>query len=195
MHLRTHVAWVERVDPDRRLLSSEHLADLFERRLGGAVAAPTFIWLEGRIGGDVHDGAARHDDERQRSLDEPEWTEHVHPVDLGEHVEGICTQRRLRRGSEDTGVVDQQVEAAQIAYRGHEIGSMRGVCDVARDSADVDRRGGRPYLVGGGLQVEVAAGVEHEVPSPCGHVGSEGSTEPTRCSGDKCGRHDDQSKT
>ena len=59
VHPRAHVARVDGVDAQLRMLGGEDRGQLLERRLRGAVAAPALVGLDRRVGGDVDDRAAR----------------------------------------------------------------------------------------------------------------------------------------
>ena len=60
VHLGAHVAGVDGQHPQLGVLGGEHPADVVERGLGGAVAAPALVGLDRRVGRDVDDdGAAR----------------------------------------------------------------------------------------------------------------------------------------
>ena len=58
VHAGAHVAGVDGVDAQLRVLGGEHRAELLERGLGGAVAAPAGVRLDPGVGGDVEDAAA-----------------------------------------------------------------------------------------------------------------------------------------
>ena len=81
VHLRAHVAGVDGVDAQVGMLGGEDGAELLERRLRRAVAAPALVGLNGGVGGDVEDARARAQT-RQCELHERERGEHVDPVDL-----------------------------------------------------------------------------------------------------------------
>ena len=66
-----------------RVLGAEDGCDLRERRLGGAVAAPALVGLDGRVGRDVED-ARPVGEPRERELHERERREHVDLVDARE---------------------------------------------------------------------------------------------------------------
>ena len=58
LHLRSHVAGVDRVDAEAGLLGAEHGGELRECGLRRAVAAPGLVRLDGRVGGEVDDPRA-----------------------------------------------------------------------------------------------------------------------------------------
>ena len=57
MHLRAHVAGVERVHAHVGFFGAEDVAELFERGLRRSVPAPAFVRLDRGVGRDVHDRA------------------------------------------------------------------------------------------------------------------------------------------
>ena len=72
VHRGPHVARVEGVDPQLRLLRRQHRGELVERRLGRPVAAPAGVRLDGGVGGQTsHDRARR----AARSCGSRAWTE------------------------------------------------------------------------------------------------------------------------
>ncbi len=95
VHLRAHVARIDGVDPQRRVLLGEDRRELVERGLRGAVAAPARVRLDRGVGAHVDDRAAvRHP--RQDQLRERDGGEHVDLIDAFEHVQRVATERRLR---------------------------------------------------------------------------------------------------
>ena len=64
-----HVTGVDGPHRQRGLLHGQHRAQVVERRLGQAVAAPAFVRLDRRVGGDVdHGGARRPSQDGERLL-------------------------------------------------------------------------------------------------------------------------------
>ena len=109
VHLRAHVAGVDAQHPEVGALDGEDPADVVQRGLGGAVAAPALVGLDGGVGRDVdHDGARR--EVRQRVLDQPERGDDVDVEQVGERGERVVGQRRQRRRAEAAGVVDDEVD-------------------------------------------------------------------------------------
>ena len=58
VHLRAHVAGIDRVHAQLGVLGRQHRAQLLERRLARAVPAPALVGLDGGVGGDVEDARA-----------------------------------------------------------------------------------------------------------------------------------------
>ena len=88
VHLRPHVAGVDRVDPQRRVLLGKDRRGLVERGLRGPVAAPAGVRLDGGVGADIDDHAAVGH-ARQDELGEPDRGQDIDPVDALEHVERV----------------------------------------------------------------------------------------------------------
>ena len=159
VHLRPHVAGVDRVDPQRRVLLGEDRGGLVERRLRGPVAAPAVVCLDGGIGADVDDHAAvRH--AREDQLGEPDRGQDVDPVDALEHVKRIAAERRLGARPEHRRVVDEQVDV--LAGGVDERSPVPVVGDVALERDDF---GELPELARGPLELRAAAGVDHKCPA------------------------------
>src|SRR5690606_25765034 len=59
VHLRAHVAGVDREHPQVRSLDGQDGAEVVERRLRDPVGAPPLVGLDGGVGGDVHDHGVR----------------------------------------------------------------------------------------------------------------------------------------
>ena len=110
VHLRPHVARVERVAPQPRLLLAQHGGELVKPGLRRAVAAPAGIGLDGGVRADVDDGAAGGGERLDDGLDQRQRRDHVGLVDLTQLIDPIVGQLRQRAGAERAGVVDQQVQ-------------------------------------------------------------------------------------
>jgi hypothetical protein len=178
-------AQVARVDPPHAhggLLGGQHGAQLLERGLRRAVAAPALVRLDGGVGGDVRDGAAVLGQHRQAQLEQGERGDEVDLEGAAERVEREVPQPGQRRGAERAGVVHEQLQPADLPGRLDEGVAVVGVCDVARDG-DGRRaeRGGR-----GGEGVGVAP-VDDDVPAVLDEGGGEGEAEALRPAGDDRG--------
>ena len=137
MHLRPEIPGVDRPDRQRRILDREHGAELVERRLPGAVAAPSLVGLDPGIGGDVDQARSRRgQQEGERGLGHAEWRHHVHLEGDAQDVERVVGQRREGGRAEGAGVVDQEVEAPQGAGRGDQCPAVLLVGDVAGKGAE-----------------------------------------------------------
>jgi hypothetical protein len=133
VRLRAHVARVDAVHAQLRLLAREDRSQLLEGGLRRAIAAPALVWLDRRIRGDVENGRPRGEP-RKSLLDESERGEDVDVVDarkLRERVGGECG---LRARAEHARVVDEQVDPT--ACRLDERSTMARVAHVARDRND-----------------------------------------------------------
>ena len=103
-----------------------------------------------------------------------------------QHVERVLGERRLGRRAEHAGVVDQEVEPAEILRRGDEAVAMPAIGHVARNDA-YRRMDGE---VGGGrFERGRLARVEHEVPPVERQRARECEPEPARSAGHHCNGH------
>ena len=135
VHGGAHVAGVERVDGQVGLLDAEHGRVVVERGLGGAVAAPARVGLDGGVGAERHHGAAGGAQRGQRELGELQRGEQGGLEDGAQRVgrvgrraaaagEGpsspaLCTSRSmpLARGGDQRGARGRVVHVA--GHRAH----------------------------------------------------------------------------
>ena len=82
VHLGAHVARIDDQHAQLRMLGREHRRDLLERGLRRSVAAPRFVGLDRRVGGDVHDRAMRGDERGQQLLRQRERRDDVDFVNV-----------------------------------------------------------------------------------------------------------------
>ena len=134
VHVGRHVAGVDRVDPQLRVLDGEDGGELVEGGLARAVAAPARVGLDGGVRADVHDPAAGAAEGREDGLDERERRDGVDGEDAQELVGRQVGELRQRARAEVAGVVDEQVEP-----RADRLGQGRAVPrvgDVPGDGGD-----------------------------------------------------------
>ena len=187
VHLRPHVARIEREDANIRLLRGKDVPELFEGRLRRAVPAPTFVRFDGGVGGDVEDRPVRCDSQQwQRGLGEREGSDDVGLVDLSKHVERVVGEARLGRRPEHARVVHQQIEPAE-GRRGVDqrtpvpaIGDVAGNGLHGRDRAELLCRR---------LERGRAAGVHDEGPAIVGERSGESEAKAPGGAGDDCNLH------
>jgi hypothetical protein len=183
VHARAHVAGIDGVDAQRRVLRREDRRELLQRGLRGAVAAPAGVGLDGGVGGEVEDPPALRQ-ARKGELRERERRDHVDAVDVLEHLDGVVGERWLRARPEHARVVDEQVE---LRARGlDERGAVIGVDDAAADGDDVAELG---QLALRGLELASAARVDDDAPALAQQGAGQLESESTGRSGDDGGWH------
>ncbi len=131
MHLRLQVTGIYPPDAHGSLLRCQHVAGLLKPSLGGAVAAPARICLDGGVRGDAEHRPAAGAQPGQQQLGEGDRS---HDIDLeaGTQVcDRVVRQGRQRAGTQRSGVVDQQAGAACRGGGRSQIGTMSRVCDAA----------------------------------------------------------------
>ena len=172
MQLGAHVTRVEGVHPQVRLLHREHRAEVVQRGLRRAVAAPTLVGLGGGVGADVDDHAAAPAQFGQQCLHQGQRCDDVYLVDAAQDVERVVAQRRLRARPEQAGVVEQEVQAPEPRDGCDKGGPVVWVADVARQDD-------RTEVGGGGNELLPAPRVEDEGPAASGEHASGGQAEAT----------------
>ena len=185
VHPGPHVARVDPVHAHPVLLGRQHPAELLQRRLGGAVAAPALVALDRRVGGHVDDRAPLGPQVGEGGLDDPQRGHHVggqHALEVagpqpGDMGEGARPQR--------AGVVDHQLEPAEAGGGGDQRGGVDGVGDVAGQGDDAAGAGGIDGGPGLG-QGPGVAGVHDQVPAVGRQPLGERPAEPPAGPGDEC---------
>ncbi len=109
---------------------------------------------------------------------------------VGQHVERVVGEPRLRRRAEHARVVDDEIDAAaleggELDGRGDQRIAVCCVGDVAGDGA----HDARTEIAGGVGECDRVAGVDDEVPAVGGERAGECQTETSGCAGDDCDRH------
>ena len=124
--------------PWSRSSAASVLRQELERRLAGAVRTPARIRAVRRIARDVDDEAATRGEQRHRELDERDRRA---GVDREHAAEALDVERQQRADSAELRrVVDQHVEAAELAGGIDPPAPNRGVRDVAGDRHDAAPR-------------------------------------------------------
>ena len=164
-------------------LVGEREREEVERGLAGAVAAPAGIAADGRVARDVDDQAATLLEQRQRLLGKRQRRHDVDREKALERGDRKFGERRQRARAEVGGVVDEEIEAAEIPGRGDQPAAEIGIGDVAGERHDAAAivRGG---AAGGGKLVGAASG-EHEVVVLGGEERGKGGAEAAAAAGDQ----------
>jgi hypothetical protein len=173
VHAGVHVAGVDGVDPQGRLLGAEYGGDLIERGLGGAVAAPTLVGLDRGVGGDEHQPGAGAE-MGEEHLGEPQGREDVDGVDLPQLLQRVVGQRGLGAGPEQAGVVDGDVEATG---GGRRLGQGEAVFLAGHVAGPGDDGGELAQLGRHGLEGGRVTAVDDEVPPVGGQAAGQGEAQ------------------
>ena len=107
-------------------------------------------------------GSRRLQQEGERSLGHSERCHHVDLEGHAELVQRVVAQGWERRRAERAGVVDQEIEAAELGRGGHEVPAVRRIGDVTGQGT-VGAPGGdeRFEPSGGGLECRDIPPVDH----------------------------------
>src|SRR5437764_8967640 len=98
MHLRAHITRINPVDTQRCILSSEHMRELFQRRLARSVATPAWICLNTCVTCDIDNTCSRFQVMLNR-LDQGKWRDNIGTIDLLKHIKWILQEKRLWTGT------------------------------------------------------------------------------------------------
>ena len=165
MHSGPHIAWVDGVDAQIRVLRAEDVGELRQGGLARAVSAPAFVRLDG--------GVTRHVDDGRSwlqlipdGLRERERSKYVDAVDPLQLTGRIVQQVWLRTRTEDARVVHQRVQAARFVRGDRKRPAVFLVRYVAGDGHDLGEV--RQFAVDGCLQVFSVAGVQDQGPAVFG---------------------------
>src|SRR5215217_904205 len=181
VHTSAHVTGIDAVDAQVRVLGREDVGELFQRGLARPVAAPAFVWLYSGVAGHVDDTRILFQCVPEY-LDEREGREGVRPVDLFQHVERVVEHCGLRARAEDARVVDERVQAADLARRLRQGRPVLGVRNVSGDGAHTGTFG-QPGA--GALQRIFAPGVDDQSPALVGQGARQRQAQATRSAGDE----------
>ena len=151
MHRGAQITRVDGPDGQRGELRRQHGTEVLECRLAGAVAAPALVGLDRGVRRDVEQARVwRVEQQRQGVLHDAQRRHDVHLEGDPQIVKGVVGQRGEWRCPERPGVVDDEVEPAQLEGGAGQFVTVIVVGDVTGDGDDaarpvLPRRGcGRP---------------------------------------------------